>query len=168
MGSRKHPAPPPRDHGRSFAHENPPPASAPPIGHRPEQPTKKPSGPPPDPPPTPSGRVHLGAHAGLPEISVSVRPPPAKPPKVVEPPVSRDFVFACPACGHPGAQTVESDVDIHAGASYTCDRCGAAVHFEALTRAEYLALAKALIAPRHPSAPPTTTSCSPPGCRRSG
>jgi hypothetical protein len=52
-----------------------------------------------------------------------------------------DFVFACPACGHPGAQTVEPDVDIHAGASYTCDQCGADVHFEALTRAEYLALA---------------------------
>jgi hypothetical protein len=53
----------------------------------------------------------------------------------------RDFVFACPACGHPSAQTVEPDVDIHAGASYTCDQCGAEVHFEALTRAEYLALA---------------------------
>jgi transcription elongation factor Elf1 len=56
-----------------------------------------------------------------------------------QPPL-RDFVFACPACGHPGAQTVDPDVDIHAGASYTCDRCGADVHFEALTRAEYLAV----------------------------
>jgi hypothetical protein len=55
----------------------------------------------------------------------------------------RAFVFACPACGHPGAQTVEPDVDIHADASYTCDQCGADVHFEALTRAEYLALAGA-------------------------
>jgi hypothetical protein len=59
----------------------------------------------------------------------------------------RDFVFSCPACGHPGAQTVEPDVDIHAGASYTCDQCGADVHIEALTRAEYLALAKAAARP---------------------
>ena len=46
-------------------------------------------------------------------------------------------VFSCPGCGHPGAMTGENNIDIHAGATYTCDECGADVIFDALTVAEY-------------------------------
>ena len=48
------------------------------------------------------------------------------------------FVFTCPSCGHPCAQTVEPSVDIHSGAGYTCDECGELVIFEAMTVAEYI------------------------------
>ena len=50
----------------------------------------------------------------------------------------RDFVFSCPHCGVPYAQTVESDVDIHAGATYQCGECHGKVIFEALTPEEYV------------------------------
>lgn len=53
------PAPPIRDHGTRFVHQNDPPYSLPPLS---------------------VGRVHLGAHAGLPEIPVNVQPPRVKPP----------------------------------------------------------------------------------------
>ena len=48
------------------------------------------------------------------------------------------FVFTCPSCGDPCAQTVEPSVDIHRGAGYTCDACGELVIFEAMTVAEYM------------------------------
>ena len=47
------------------------------------------------------------------------------------------WVFSCPSCGDPSAQTKELDVDIHAGATYSCSECGKTVIFEALTTAEY-------------------------------
>ena len=49
------------------------------------------------------------------------------------------LVFTCPNCGDPSAMTVEDSVDIHAGATYTCDECGGKVVFEAFTIAEYCA-----------------------------
>ena len=48
------------------------------------------------------------------------------------------FVFTCPSCGDPCAQTVEPSVDIHCGAGYTCDERGEHVIFEAMTVAEYM------------------------------
>ena len=50
----------------------------------------------------------------------------------------RDFVFSCPHCGVPFAQTVEPNVDIHAGATYTCSECKGKVIFEAVTPDEYV------------------------------
>lgn len=49
-----------------------------------------------------------------------------------------DVVFTCPRCGTPSAQTAEPHLDIHAGATYTCDNCQGAVVFEALTVDEYI------------------------------
>ena len=51
-----------------------------------------------------------------------------------------ELVFTCPACGHPSAQTVEPDVDIHSGATYTCDECAGKVVFTAQTVEEYCAV----------------------------
>ena len=50
----------------------------------------------------------------------------------------RDFVFACPSCGYPYAQTIESDVDICSGHQFTCNQCGAEVLFEAMTVTQYM------------------------------
>ena len=35
--------------------------------------------------------------------------------------------FPCPSCGARFAQVEETDEDIHAGETYTCNECGAAV-----------------------------------------
>ena len=52
-------------------------------------------------------------------------------------PRMRELMFSCPHCGDPAASTVQPDVDIHAGATYQCNRCGEEVIFEVLTVAEY-------------------------------
>ena len=49
--------------------------------------------------------------------------------------------YTCPHCGTPAAHTVESDVDIHPGAGYTCDQCRGRVVFVAMTTGEYCAWA---------------------------
>ncbi len=41
--------------------------------------------------------------------------------------------FPCPSCGERFAQVEELDGDIHAGETYTCNECGAAVVFVALS-----------------------------------
>ena len=41
--------------------------------------------------------------------------------------------FPCPGCGARFAQVEETDEDIHAGETYTCNECGAAVVFVALS-----------------------------------
>lgn len=48
------------------------------------------------------------------------------------------FVFSCPHCGIPFAQTVEPEVDMHSGAEYTCDQCQGQVIFDVLTPAQYV------------------------------
>lgn len=47
------------------------------------------------------------------------------------------MLFSCPHCGEPCARTVESEVDIHGGATYRCELCNGQVVFEALTPEEY-------------------------------
>ncbi len=41
--------------------------------------------------------------------------------------------FPCPGCGARFAQVEETDGDIHAGETYTCNECGAAVVLVALS-----------------------------------
>ena len=41
--------------------------------------------------------------------------------------------FPCPSCGARFAQVEETDEDIHAGETYHCNECGAAVVFVALS-----------------------------------
>ena len=51
----------------------------------------------------------------------------------------RNFVFQCPhrECGEPFAMTVETFVDMHGGAGYTCSYCGNIVVFTPQTMEEY-------------------------------
>ena len=46
---------------------------------------------------------------------------------------SRTMHFPCPSCGAPFAQIEETDGDIHAGETYHCNECGAAVVLVALS-----------------------------------
>lgn len=64
---------------------------------------------------------------------------PAPPTTPSPAPLERDTVFSCPACGDPSARTTEPDCDIHSGATYHCDQCGAAVIFTAQTAEQYSA-----------------------------
>ena len=47
------------------------------------------------------------------------------------------FIFDCPNCHDPFAETKERSIDIHAGATYRCDSCGERVVFVALTVEQY-------------------------------
>lgn len=51
---------------------------------------------------------------------------------------TRRYVFACPHCGEPSAQVTDPELDIHAGATYTCAECDQDVIFEAMTPDEYV------------------------------
>lgn len=72
--------------------------------------------------------------------------------RVTPPPVAEGgaLVFSCPACGDPSA-AVNGDVDIHSGATYRCDECGAAVVFSAERAEDY---SRRVLA----SAPPAASS----------
>ena len=47
--------------------------------------------------------------------------------------------FTCPHCGDPAARTLEQEVDIHSGATYTCLLCNESVVFTAHTPDAYVA-----------------------------
>jgi hypothetical protein len=49
------------------------------------------------------------------------------------------FCFSCPACGSPSGTTQEPEVDIHSGATYTTECCGAQVVFWVQTVEQYVA-----------------------------
>ena len=52
------------------------------------------------------------------------------------------FIFDCPNCHDPFAETRESEIDVHAGAEYRCASCGEGVVFLALTVEEYVNTAR--------------------------
>ena len=47
------------------------------------------------------------------------------------------FIFDCPNCHDPLAETKETEIDVHAGATYRCAPCDGRVVFLALTVEEY-------------------------------
>ena len=52
------------------------------------------------------------------------------------------FTFDCPNCDDPFAETKETAIDVHAGATYRCSSCGGSVVFLALTVKQYADAAK--------------------------
>ena len=47
------------------------------------------------------------------------------------------FIFDCPNCHNPFAETKETEIDVHSGATYRCASCDGRVVFLALTVEEY-------------------------------
>lgn len=52
-----------------------------------------------------------------------------------------EFIFSCPSCGSCNANVSEPLIDIHVGATYTCNSCLEDVIFIAYSADEYIALA---------------------------